>query len=662
MPSNRPARLGALLLWLPLSMSVQADEVVAEPVVVTATRIATPADQLGSSVTVIDRADIERHRYRTVSQALRAIPGLNVVQLGGPGQQTSVFIRGASSSHTLVLIDGIDIADPSNPSRAVDFANLSLDDVERIEVVRGPQSTLYGSNAIGGVINIVTRRGKAGPSAGMQIETGSDREANEQASFSGGGDVGDVSLELSHRSTNGDSVTPARLRFGAPAEADSNRSYGATLQAGLRPSQNLKLRFVGRWLDSTTGIDPEVGPFDPANFRFNTAEDTDARLDNQDLFLRTEAALTMLDGLWDATASASYTHYDRRTTNDRTDPLRTLEHVHFIGENTEAAVQNDFYIAPASTVTLGVGAKREAMDASGFRDFSSSFIVDEKSHANADTVYAYLQDQFELGKRLFGTAGLRFDHHEDFGGELTWRVTSVYKLADEATRLTASVGTGFRAPSLFELYGYSPNNFGSAYRGNPNLDPETSFGWEVGAQRSLLQDRVTAGLTWFDNRIDGLIQTVTDPSFNQTSENVDKVRIRGVEATLDLNPSSAFSARLTYTLQDLDQNDRTSDAQVLRRPRQQGGLDVTLTFDSRTDLVFELDYVGDRKDVVRSDISAATITVKDYMTAGLVLNYRLDPSWRLFTRVSNLTNAHYEPADGFAAPDRSVLVGTELKL
>ncbi len=597
MSSIGRAHLTALLFPFFCPCTLQADQVAGEPVVVTATRIATPADELGSSVTVIDRAELERHRYRTLTQALRAVPGVNVVQTGGAGQQASVFMRGGSSSHTLVLIDGIDISDPSNPSRAVDFANLSLEDIERIEVVRGPQSTLFGSNAIGGVVNIITRRGAAGPSGQMQVETGSDREGNEQVSLSAGADAADFSLGLSHRSTHGDSVTPARLRAGAPAEADSNRSYGATLQAGVRPARNLKLRFVGRWLESTTGIDPEVGPFDPPNFQFNTAEDGDARLESRDYFLRTEAVLSLLDGLWDATASASYTHYDRRTLNDRVDPLQTLERVHFVGGNTELVVQNDLYLSETGTLTLGVGTKREDMDASGFRDFSSSFVISENSRANARTNYAFLQDQFSLAGRLFGTAGLRFDDHEDFGGELTWRVTSVYKLRDDATRVTASAGTGFRAPSLFELYGFSPNNFGSAYRGNPHLDPETSFGWDAGVQHAFWQDRVDAGLTWFDNRIDGLIQTVTDAGFNQTSENVDKVRIRGVEVSLDLNPAPALSAHLTYTLQDLDQKDRTSDTQVLRRPNQQGGLDLTLVLGSRADLVFELDYVGDRKDV-----------------------------------------------------------------
>lgn len=662
MSSMRRARFVALLVPIFGSFDLHAGEMVAEPVVVTATRIATPADELGSSVTVIGRADLERHRYRTVAQALRAVPGLHIVQSGGAGQQASVFIRGGSSSQTLVLIDGIDASDPSNPSRAVDFSNLSLENVERIEIVRGPQSTLFGSNAIGGVVNIITRRGESGFAAGALVETGTDREANQQVDLSGGGDAYDFAIGLSQRRTHGDSVTPKRLRAGAPEEADGNRSRGATLQAGVRPTDDLGLRFVGRFVESTTDIDPEVGPFDPLNFQFNTAEDTDARLDNRDYFLRGEAALTLADGVWDTKASVARTHYDRRTRNDRDDPLRTLERVHFIGENTELIWHNDLFLAEAHTLSFGVGAKREEMDASGFRDFSSSFVVSERSRARARTGYGYVEDQFAFGERLFGTAGLRFDDHEDFGSELTWRVTSVFKPATGPFRYTASVGTGFRAPSLFELYGFSPNNFGSAYRGNPGLDPETSLGWDLGVRGEFRDGRYTAGLTWFDNRIDHLIQTVTDAGFNQTSENVDEVRIRGLELTLGCRPVPSLDAQLTYTAQDLDQRDESSDVQVLRRPNHQVALDVTLAVGPRTDLVLELDYVGDRYDVIRSHLSAATVRVKDYTTAGLVLNYRLDPSWRLFGRLSNLTDAHYEPADGFAAPDRGVLVGVELNL
>lgn len=644
-----------------------AENVSRDTIVVTATRVPTPADEIGSSVTLISAEQIEQRQYRSLAEALRGVPGLRVVQSGGPGQQASVFIRGASSSHTLVLIDGVDVSDPGNPSRAVDFANLPVDNVDRIEIVRGPQSTLYGSNAIGGVINVITKRGSGDTRASLAMEAGSNSTANQYLTAQGGADRAGYSLSLSHQKTHSDSMTPERLREGQPEEADRYRNYSLSSRFDVELSDTVQLNLSGRFIDGTSGFDPEVGPFDPGSFSFATAEDPDAQLDSTQYFLRAETGVMLLDGRWDMTLAASYTHYERRTDNDRDDPARTLEKVSFFGENLDFSINNDFYLNESHTLTLGAGTEKEDIDASGFREFPAPpfppFVISEDTEADARTNYAYLQDQVVFGSRVFGTLGVRLDDHEDFDRETTWRATGVYKLLETETRITASVGTGFRAPSLFELHGLSPNNFGSAYRGNPDLDPETSFGWDLGFEQPLLQDRLMVGATYFRNRIDDLIQLVTDPvTFDQTSENVDEVDIKGVEVFASAAPIKSLKVQLSYTWQTIDQQDDSSDTEVVRRPKDKANLDIDYQLTKHVDLYLGIDHVGQRKDIIRAFDSADTIRLNSYTTANATVSYRPAEDWRLFGRIENLTDEHYEPADGFEAPGRWYVVGVQLDI
>lgn len=643
MPANfslpTAARLAAALC-VPLAAVAEQN-----PVVVTATRIATPESQVGSSVSVITADDIARKQYKTVAGALRALPGVDVVQSGGPGQQTSVFIRGASSSHTLVLVDGINITDPSNPTGAVDFSGLLLDNVERIEVVRGPQSTLYGANAIGGVINIITRKGQGRPQTSLTLEAGNQATGFQQLALRGALQRFDYSLGGTHLKTHASSVTPEDLRNGLPAEADHYRNYTLSTRLGLQVSETLDFSFTGRYINDRTELDPEVG--------FGTIEDPDAKLKNREFFVRGAGHAVLLDGLWDATLAVSYVDYNRRNDNPRDDPLGTLQKTRFQGDTLDFSLDNDFYLSEAQTVTLGGGSKRESMDNDGYSDYGG-FITDELSSASARTNYAYLQDQFSVGERVFGTAGVRLDDRDDFGTEVTWRLTGVYRYLPTGTRFNASAGTGFRAPSLFELYGYTPNNFGSAYRGNPDLDPEKSFGWEIRVEQAWLSDRVQLGATWFSNDIENLIETVYDSSFNSTPENINEVQLQGVEAYLALQPLARLSMRIDYTFTDADVSDN-SDRPLLRRPRNKASADIVYTATRNTTLDLGADYVGERKDVDR--VSAAVIDAPAYTVFNASVTYTVNPALRLEGRINNLLDKNYEPADGFEALGRNFLLG-----
>jgi vitamin B12 transporter len=637
---SQSAVLLAAALCTPLAAVAEQN-----PVVVTATRLPTPESRIGSSVSVITAEEIALKQYKSVAGALRALPGVDVVQAGGPGQLTSVFIRGASSSHTLVLVDGISITDPSHPTGAVDFSGLVLDNVDRIEVVRGPQSTLYGANAIGGVVNIITRKGQGAPRATLTLQAGNHATNFQQLGLSGAVDRIDYSLSGTHLKTHASSVTPEDLRNGLPAEADHHRNQTLSARLGLQATDVLDLSLTGRYIDDRTDLDPEAG--------FGTIEDPDAELKNREYFVRGAGHAMLLDGLWDATLAVSYVDYNRRNDNPRTDPLETLQKTRFQGDTLEYSLDNDVYLNEVHTLTLGGGSKRERMNNDGFSDYGG-FIVSELSSASARTNYAYLQDQVAIGERVSGTAGLRFDDRDDFGTEITWRLTGVYSYQPTGTRFNGSAGTGFRAPSLFELYGYTPNNFGSAFRGNPDLDPEKSLGWELGVQQALLQGHLELGATWFRNDIENLIETVTDASFNSTPENINKVRLRGVEAFVSVQPLARLSARVDYTFTDADVSDN-SDRPLLRRPRHKASADILYTPAVDISLDLGVDYVGERKDIDR--VTAAVIDADDYTVFSASVTYTLNPAFRLEARIDNLLDTHYEPADGFEALGRSILLG-----
>ncbi len=637
-----PGSITVLLAAVFAQSGVSAEQ---SPIVVTATRIPTPESEVGSSVTVITAEDIRNKQYRTVPEALRAVPGLDVVQAGGPGQQTSVFIRGASSSHTLVLVDGINIADASSPNGAVDFSGLMLDNVERIEVVRGPQSTLYGANAIGGVINIISRKGEGRPRATLTMQAGNNSSKYQQLGVQGANDRVDYSLSGTHWKTHADSVTPEDLRDGLAAEADRYRNNTLSTRLGLRAGESLDFAVSARYISDKQHIDPEVG--------FGTVEDADAQLKNREYFVRGESNAALLDGLWDATLAVAYTDYNRHNDNQGSDPLETVQHTRFEGDTLEFSVNNNVYLNEANTLTLGGGTKKESMNNGGFSDFGG-FVVSELSRASERTNYVYLQDQFSFARQIFGTAGLRLDDRDDFGSEVTYRLTGVYQHRPTDTRFSGSVGTGFRAPSLFELFGFTPNNFGSAYRGNPDLKPEKSYGWEAGIEQALLLDRLDFGVTYFKNDINDLIETVFDPGFNSTSENINKVHINGVETFVSTQIHPRLFMRIDYTFTNTDVSD-DSDGPLLRRPRKKASADVDYSPVDDVGVHLGIEYVGKRKDIDR--VTAAVIDAPDYTVFNSAVTYQVNPSFRLEARVNNLLDAHYEPAAGFEALGRNYMLG-----
>jgi vitamin B12 transporter len=639
----RIATAVSALAGLSLSCVVHAAEEAQPPVIVTATRVPTPIEQIGSSVTVIDAAEIERRQWRTLPEALAEVPGLQAVQSGVAGSQTSVFTRGSNSNHTLILIDGVKAADPSDPSGAYDFAHILLDDVERIEIVRGPQSTLYGSDALGGVIHIVTRKGQGRPQVAGRVEAGSFRTQSEAAGVRGGSQYFHYAMNLSHLDTTGQSITPERLRAGQPAEDDGYRNTTYSGRFGLTPAAGMSVQLVSRYTKAHSDLDVGSG------------EDTDSYSATRQAINRLEARGAFFRDVWKPMLAVSHTWHQRLNFNERQDTLGDEDHTRHQGERWKAEFQNDLQLGRDNTLTLGAERDKETMKSVGVSVYGSSFgdfVISQDSNATARGYSAYVLDQFTPGRYFRLSAGLRLDDHDSFDPVTTWRLTPIVTLPGTATRLKASYGTAYKAPSLFERFGRSPTNYGTQFFGNPDLLPEENTGWETGVEQALRGGRVDTGVTYYQNRFERLIQTVFLPSFDSTPVNINAAESRGGEYYLAVRPFDALQLRLDYSYT------RTRDdagRELLRRPRHRGRL--ALEYQPRPPLAFSLEtlYVGERQDVDR--VSGLRITADDYTLVNLGGSWSWSRSGSVYARIQNLFDREHEPASGFQGLGRGIFLG-----
>ncbi len=394
-------------------------EVTLEEVVVTATRVETPIEEIASSMTVISAKEIERKQKATVSEVLKGIQGLDVVQTGGRGGDTSIFIRGAKSEHTLVMIDGVEVNDPMSPGRSYNFGHLTVDNIERIEVLLGPQSTLYGSDAIGGVINIITKKGEGKPRFFLSTEGGSYTTFRETTGVSGGDKLVNYSLALSRFDTEG--ISAANKKDGN-YERDGYENTSLSARVGLTPKENLDVDFILHYINAKTDLDNSggVGGDDP-NYVQNTKQ----------FLFRPQIGLSLFDNRWIQRLGFSITEHDRDYKNKK-DPQHPSEFVegHYDGLLLKFDWQHNIQFYKTNTLTCGFEFEEEEGE-SKWEDQWGLSIFPKKT---ANTKGYYIQDQIKLWDRFFGTIGIRVDDHSRFGTETTYRIAPAYLIKETGTK------------------------------------------------------------------------------------------------------------------------------------------------------------------------------------------------------------------------------------
>ncbi|HSQ79118.1 MAG TPA: TonB-dependent receptor, partial [Candidatus Bathyarchaeia archaeon] len=489
--TSRPIAVAALaaLVALPAAAQDPKDQASAplrHELVVTATRLQTPEKKVGSSVTVVSGDELVRTGKTFVLEALESVTGLATVRNGGPGAAASVSVRGANSEHTLFLLDGVELNDPINPSRSYDLSHLPLSQVERVEILRGPQGLLYGSDALGGVVNIITRAGRGRPrlSLSSSADTLSSLAAN--VSLSGSGGKTDYAFSLFHERTAGISAAASSISGNTEKDGYRNLSLDARVGYALAPASNLA--FTVRASQARTELDNFGGPGgdDPNNVQ-----------DYGSLLVRGQYRGLSPNGRWERAVSLSWLGA-RRDNDNPVDPAHPAESDHGLYRSGLAALdwQNNFFLRPSHTLTAGLElasetGRSEYVSESAYGPYESDFPT-----ARAGSAGLYLLDHWEVKDRFFVTAGVRADRHSRAGSAVTFRVAPAFLIAATGTRLKATLGSGFKSPSLYQLYAPA-TSFGPV--GNLLLRPEHALGWDAGIEQTLAAGRAVVDVTWFEN-------------------------------------------------------------------------------------------------------------------------------------------------------------------
>jgi vitamin B12 transporter len=599
-----------------------------ETVVVTATRMPTPESQVASSITVITADDISAMQTRTLPDVLRDVPGLNVVQTGGAGGQTSVYMRGANSNHVKVIVDGIDVSDPSSPNGAFDFGHFLTEDVQKVEVLRGPQSGLYGSDAIGGVINVISKTGSGPAQFTAGIEGGSFDTFNQVAGVSGSEDRFHYSANVEHFHSGETPVTPLDLLLPGERRIDDyyDNLTGST-KLGFDLTDTFDLGLVARYTDTHLRLTGENEENFPADF----PDVSQSLNDTRQYYTRLTAHNVAFDGVLDHALGIAYGNIKSSDFSPDDGPSE------YAGSRFKADWQGNIKIAQQQTLILGAEHQRDAIS----QPISASTTI------NAG--FAELQSQF--GASLFDTVSIRYDDNDRFGSKVTYRIAPAYLIEESGTKLKASVGSGFKAPTLSEMF----QSFPPFFFGNPDLKPESSLGWDAGFEQAALAGSVHFGVTYFHNHIKNLIDSNADFT---SYANVGRARTDGVESFLTYQPINEYSARLDYTYTEAI--DEVASAELLRRPKHKASLRNSWLASSRLSFDATILFVGSWADGNR-DFSVSPLNAPSFTTVNLAANFALNDRLALFGRINNLFDRHYEDPIGFLQPSLGAFAGIKVK-
>ncbi len=611
-------------------------------VVISASRMDESPRDVGSDIFVVPSRDLQNAQQRMLSRALREVPALDVNQSGGPGGLTSVFMRGANSGQTLVLIDGVIVNDPSDFNRGFDFANLTTDNVERIEVLLGPQSVLYGSDAMGGVINVITHRGQGNPQALFTLEGGSFATYRGMVNVSGSSDLVNYSFGASHSQTAGIS---SAARWDGNHERDGNRNDTFSGRIGVTPVSWFDLDVVARGTSSQTDIDNGGGP---------GQDDPNNVLSSNEFLFRVAPRVRLFDNVWEQTLAFSLSTHNNHDDNPPDSPGGAYLFDVFRSRMVILDWQHTLRPDQIQTLILGFSFRQENADTSS-DSFDPAFgptpTVSVLGNQSAWIRSAYGEYRIHLWDRLTVSGGARVDDLKEFGTHGTYRGTTAYVVEETDTKLRGTIGTGFKAPTLFELF--DPNF------GNLNLKPEESTGWDVGFDQGLAKRVVIGSVTYFRNNFTNLIEF--DPATFK-SVNVGRAGTSGVETAVKVVPVKDLEVRLSYTFTDT--KDKDTGADLLRRARHKAAARADYALTEKLHVNASYLFVGARHDTLfgpSPTFTSTPVTLPDYALLNLAASYKITEKSSLFVRGDNMLNRRYEEVAGFGTAGISGYLGVSIE-
>lgn len=589
----------------------------ADNIIVTAIGVEQDAALTGQAVTVIDRATIDQRQTVALSDLLSTTPGVTVTRNGGLGTVTSVRIRGAEGDQTLTLIDGVRVNDPSSPGGGFDFANLLSSSVSRVEVLRGPNSVPWGSQAIGGVVNIVTQAPTQGLQGRANVEYGDMDTLFASGGISGSSGILSASLTGGYLRTDGISA------YAKGTEKDGYRQYGASGRVELAFAPNVRLDLRGYWADSKTDLD---GFPAPAYTFADTREYSTAR----ELYGYAGLHVDLADGRFRNTVAFQIADIDRDNYDRAASPrLQFLAR----GRSERYTYKGDYQASDA--IRFVVGAEHEDTRLNdGFDRFSRGV-----TSGWGEVVLTPVE-------RLAITGGIRYDDDDAFGGHTTFSANAAYTLPTE-TVLRGSYAEGFKAPTLYQLY--------APFYGTPTLQPETAKSWDAGIEQRLVDGRLVAGVTYFNRRTRNQID-FDMASF--TYSNIARARADGVEVSLQMRPTDAltFSAAYNYIHTENRSAGFMGNA-LARRPEHSVSLSADYRLPFGLSIGGTVQMVGDSFDNARN-----TVRLEGYTLASLRAELPLNDRLSFYGRVENVFDERYQTVANYGTIGRAAYGGIRVKL
>ena len=606
----------AAFAMLPVTAFAQTAE---EDIIVTASGFEQPRSETGQAIDIVDRDRLDQLQSATIAEALQTVPGVSIATRGGLGSQSSAFIRGGNSAQTLVLIDGVRINDLTSPNGAFDFGGLMTGNIGRVEILRGPNSVIWGSQAIGGVVNVQSIAPVSGFEGRIAGEYGSHDTKRLNANIAGGNGLLEGSIGGSFVDTDGISA----LAGGTERDGYDNKTGNARLKARLSDSFTLDVRsYYNRATvayDSAFGVGANGLPVS-RNRQFvgyvgANIDALDGKMQNRIAYTRAEIKRIGTDPV-----VGSYNNFNLRGSIDRAELHSALD----VNE----------------TLTLVAGAEYE-------RSFTStSFEGAKPNAARNDVTSGFGQMILRPVAGLTVTAGVRHDVYGDYGGQTTFGGNAAFTPNAGRTMFRATYGEGFRAPTLTE---------GQPPYGNPDLKPETARNFDLGVEHQFLDGKAQIFTTYFNRRSNDLIAF---SAISFTSENIDKVTSKGLEAGLSLNPTDRVDIRASYTL--VDAINRTAGANFGNRQALRPQHSMSLTADWQTPFGMS---VGSSLLLIGDSFDNATNSVRldGYALVGLRASMPLSDGLEVYGRVDNLFDADYIMVAGYNSFGRRATIGVRAK-
>lgn len=593
-----------------------------DEIVVTAAQTELPRVAVGSAITVITSEDIDKRGTTLVGDLLREVTGLAVNQSGVQGTTTQVRIRGAEGNHTVVLIDGIQVSNPAGSSE-FNFGNLTTSNIERIEVLRGAQSALWGSEAIGGVINIITKKATSGFNVQSDIEIGSHASKKAHLSTDYANDLIQLRFSSQINRSNGTNIA----RTGSEDDGFHNRTYDANIK--VTPTDNLAIDLVARHVDSEVETDPQPGN--------NVADGASNVSYNDQMFYKGKINLDLFNKFWTQEISAESARTYSQSFSSTFSSNSTGKRENFAYKssfNYELALLNS--------------------------NHSSSFLYEYEDETGRGTFlgggtevgfitksYA-LEHNASFSEQFFITAGYRHDNNTFFDDADTFRVAGSYIYDKTNTRPHFSFGTAVKNPTISELFGNFPS---SNFVGNANLTPEKSKGWDFGIEQSLFEDALIIDVTYFRNLIEDLIQVTNSFSANRTVANANGTNsIYGIETSLRTNLNYGISLLANYTYTNAK---NATGTQLARRARHIGSVNINYSFlNDKANINLGLLFNGKQ----RESFPAGEIN-SSYALVNLNASYQPNENLKFYSRVENLLDKEYEEVFSYRGNEFGVFAG-----